>query len=196
MIRVALTGGIGSGKSTVSRFFADQGALVIDADQISRDLVRSGEPALKEVLARFGSELLLPDGQLDRAALAALVFSDDENLADLNAIMQPRIARRAAELLDAAAPESVVVYDMPLLVENDATRGWDTVVVVQAPREVRIQRLVDGRDMTRADVAARMAAQATDEERLAVADVVIENSGDERALSDAVDRAWQAITSR
>ena len=195
MMRVALTGGIGSGKSSVSRLFADQGAVVIDADQISRDLVRPGEPALTEILARFGWDLLLHDGQLDRAALAALVFSDEKNLADLNAIMHPRIARRTVELLDAASPDSAVVYDMPLLVENGAAPGWDTVVVVETPREVRIQRLMASRDMTREDVTARMAAQATDQERLAVADIVIDNSGDEAALSDAVDRAWEAIKS-
>lgn len=196
MIRVALTGGIGSGKSSVSRLFVDHGALVIDADQISRDLVRPGEPALSEILDRFGSDLLLPSGQLNRPALAALVFSNEENLADLNAIMHPRIARRTAELLDAAALESVVVYDMPLLVENGAVHGWDTVVVVRAPTEVRIQRMVVGRGMKRDDVTARMAAQATDQERLAVADVVIDNSSDEQALADAVEIAWKSITAK
>jgi dephospho-CoA kinase len=194
MIRVALTGGIGSGKSSVSRLFAELGALVIDADQFSRDLVMQGEPALTEIVERFGSEVLLPDGELDRPALAALVFSDDEDLADLNAIMHPRIAQRTAAAVAAAPPESVVVYDMPLLVENGAARGWDCVVVVQAPRDARVERLVGSRGMTRKDVTARMAAQATDEERLAVADVVIDNSGDERDLSDAVGRVWKAIT--
>lgn len=196
MIRAALTGGIGSGKSSVSRLLADRGALVVDADQISRDLVRPGEQALTEILERFGSDLLQTDGRLDRAALAARVFSNDEDLADLNAIMHPRIANRTAHLLAAAPPDSVLVYDMPLLVENGATGGWDTVVVVHAPREARIRRLMTGRGMTRGDVTARMAAQATDQERLEVANVVIDNSGDEGDLSAAVDRAWQAITSR
>lgn len=195
MIKIALTGGIGSGKSSVSRLLADRGAILIDADQISRDLVRPGESALAEVLARFGSRVLLSDGRLDRAALAALVFSDEENLADLNAIMHPRVAIRSAELLERASSESVVVYEIPLLVENGAAEGWDTVVVVEAPREVRIQRLLTDRGMTREGVTARMAVQATDEERRAVADIVIDNTGDQQMLSDAVDRAWRRITS-
>lgn len=196
MIRIALTGGIGSGKSSVSRLLADRGAVVVDADQVSRDLVRPGEPALAEIRARFGSRVLLPDGQLDRAALAALVFSDEDSLGDLNAIMHPRIASRTAELLDQASPDAVVVYDMPLLVENGAAEGWDAVIVVQTSREVRIQRLRTSRGMAREDAAARMAAQATDEDRNAVADIVIDNGGDEQALADAVDRAWQEIASR
>jgi dephospho-CoA kinase len=192
MIRVGLTGGIGSGKSTVARLLAEHGAIVIDADRIAREIVEPGQPALTEIEQRFGDDVIAPDGRLDRGALAAIVFSDTAALSELNAITHPRIAQRTAELIDAAPEDAVVVYDMPLLVENDLAEGWDVVVVVEADRDVRIRRLIE-RGLDEADIEARMNRQATDEQRRAVADVVVDNSGDLRMLEKAVDGAWSQI---
>ncbi len=192
MIRVGLTGGIGSGKSTVARLLAEHGALVIDADRIAREVVESGQPALAEIAQRFGDDVIAPDGRLDRGALAAIVFADTAALSDLNAITHPRIAQRTAELISAAPDDAMVVYDMPLLVENDLAEGWDVVVVVEADRDVRIHRLIE-RGLDEADIEARMNRQATDEQRRAVADIVIDNSGDLRILEQAVDGAWSQI---
>jgi len=192
MIRVGLTGGIGSGKSTVARLLADRGALVIDADAIAREIVEPGQPALTEIEQRFGDDVIAPDGRLDRGALAGIVFADTAALSDLNAITHPRIAQRTAELISAAPDDAVVVYDMPLLVENDLAEGWDVVVVVEADRDVRIRRLIE-RGLDEADIEARMNRQATDEQRRAVADIVIDNSGDLRMLEQAVDGAWSQI---
>ena len=192
MIRIGLTGGIGSGKSTVARLLAERGAVVIDADHIAREIVEPGQPALTEIAERFGAEVISPDGSLDRGALAAIVFADSHALADLNAITHPRIAQRTAELIEAAPDDAVVVYDMPLLVENGLTEGWDHVIVVDADREVRIQRLIE-RGLDAADIEARMSRQASDEERRAVADIVIDNSGDIDALETQVATAWSSL---
>ncbi len=193
MIRVGLTGGIGSGKSTVARLLAEHGALVIDADQIAREVVEPGQPALTEIAERFGPDVITTDGSLDRAALAAIVFADAAALADLNAITHPRIAARTAQLIDAAPDDAVVVYDMPLLVENDLAEGWDHVIVVEADREVRVRRLIE-RGLDEADIEARMSRQASDEQRRAVADVVIDNSGDLDSLRAQVDHTWPHLT--
>lgn len=192
MIRIGLTGGIGSGKSTVARLLAQRGAVVIDADHIAREIVEPGQPALAEIAERFGAEVISPDGSLDRGALAAIVFADTDALADLNAITHPRIAQRTAELIEAAPDDAVVVYDMPLLVENNLAEGWDRVIVVEADRDVRIQRLIE-RGLDAADIEARMSRQATDEQRRAVADIVIDNSGDADALETQVDTAWSSL---
>lgn len=192
MIRIGLTGGIGSGKSTVARLLAQRGAVVIDADHIAREIVEPGQPALAEIAERFGAEVISPDGSLDRGALAAIVFADSVALADLNAITHPRIAQRTAELIEAAPDDAVVVYDMPLLVENGLTEGWDHVIVVDADRDVRIQRLIE-RGLDTADIEARMSRQATDEQRRAVADIVIDNSGDVDALETQVAAAWSSL---
>ena len=194
MIRVGLTGGIGSGKSTVGRMLADRGALVVDGDQIARELVEPGEPALAALVERFGPGILLPDGRLDRPGLADIVFPDPEQLAALDAIMHPRIAARSAQMLAQAERDGtrVAVYDMPLLVENGMADEFDVVVVVQAPVPVRLARLAV-RGVRVADAHERMARQATDEQRAAVADVVLDNSGDEAALAEQVDRAWERI---
>lgn len=192
MIRIGLTGGIGSGKSTVARLLAQRGAVVIDADHIAREIVEPGQPALAEIADRFGAEVISPDGSLDRGALAAIVFADSVALADLNAITHPRIAQRTAELIEAAPDDAVVVYDMPLLVENNLTEGWDHVIVVDADRDVRIQRLIE-RGLDAADIEARMSRQATDEQRRAVADIVIDNSGDVDALETQVAAAWSSL---
>ncbi len=193
MIRVGLTGGIGSGKSTVARLLAEHGALVIDADHIAREVVEPGQPALTEIAERFGPDVITTDGSLDRAALAAIVFADAVALADLNAITHPRIAARTAQLIDAAPDDAVVVYDMPLLVENDLAEGWDHVIVVEADREVRVRRLIE-RGLDEADIEARMSRQASDEQRRAVADVVIDNSGDLDSLRAQVDHTWPHLT--
>ena len=194
MMRVGLTGGIGAGKSTVSRMLADRGAVVIDGDQIARDLVVPGEPALAAIVDRFGPDVLLPDGQLDRAGLAAIVFPDPEALAALDAIMHPRIAQRAADMIEAAerAGTSIVVYDMPLLVENGSADDFDLVVVVHAPIEVRLARLAV-RGVPVADARERMSRQASDAERAEVASILIDNGGDEEQLIAQVERAWYLL---
>ena len=194
-MRIALTGGIGSGKSTVARMLAARGAVVVDADAIAREIVEPGQPALQEIREAFGPEVVAPDGTLDRARLAAIVFADADALARLNAITHPRIAERSAELLASAPADAVVVYDMPLLVEQggEALRGWDRIVVVDAPDEVRLERLV-ARGLESEDAERRLRAQATREQRLAVADVVLDNSGDLVALESAVDGLWRGVT--
>ena len=191
---MGLTGGIGSGKSTVAELLADRGALVVDGDQIARELVEPGEPALALIVERFGPGVLRPDGGLDRAALADIVFPDPAALTALDQIMHPRIAARSTELLLAAARQGVpvAVYDMPLLVENDMAEDFDVVVVVQAPVETRLARLAV-RGIQVADAHERMARQASDEQRAAVADILIDNSGGEAALREQVERAWAAI---
>ena len=194
MIRVGLTGGIGSGKSTVSRLLERRGAVVIDGDRIARQIVEPGEPALAEVVDRFGTTILRADGMLDRTGLAAIVFPDPEALAALNSIMLPRIARRIAELTEEAERDgaAVVVQDSPLLVETGAHDDFDAVLVVQAPLVARLDRLV-ARGLDRADAQARMDRQATDQQRAAVADIVLDNSGDEAALEAQVDAAWEKL---
>jgi dephospho-CoA kinase len=194
VVVAALTGGIGSGKTAVTDLLARHGAVIVDADVIARLVVEPGEPALHEIAATFGPEVLAPDGGLRRQALADIVFPDPDKLATLNAITHPRIAQRTREVLAAVPPQSIVVYAMPLLVENgEVARGWDIVVVVDAPDEVRLRRLVADRGMPEADVRARMAAQASREERNAHADVVIDNSGDFEALTVQVGALWDRL---
>jgi dephospho-CoA kinase len=173
---------------------AELGAVVVDGDQISRDLVAPGEPALAEIVERFGPDVLLPDGQLDRAGLAAVVFPDSESLASLDAIMHPRIAERARAILADAERNgvSVIVYDMPLLVESGAADDFDLVMVVHAPIEVRLARLAV-RGVAVDDARSRMAQQASDEERAAVATILIDNGGDDEQLIDQVQRAWYLL---
>ena len=194
-MRIALTGGIGSGKSTVSELLRAKGAVVVDADAIAREIVEPGEPALGEIVDAFGPEMIAADGTLDRARLAAVVFADGAALARLNAITHPRIAARSAELLSAAPEGAVVVYDMPLLVEQgpQALAGWDAIVVVDAPDEVRLERLV-ARGMEREDATRRLEAQVGREERRAVADHVLDNSRDLPSLARQVDDLWALLT--
>ena len=194
-MRIALTGGIGSGKSTVSRLLQAKGAVIVDADAIAREIVEPGEPALGEIVDAFGPEMIAADGTLDRARLAAVVFADGAALARLNEITHPRIAARSAELLSAAPEGAVVVYDMPLLVEQgpQALAGWDAIVVVDAPDEVRLERLV-ARGMEREDATRRLEAQVGREERRAVADHVLDNSRDLPSLARQVDDLWALLT--
>lgn len=180
----------------MARLLAERGALVVDADQVARDLVAPGRPALAQIIAEFGDGVVLPDGALDRSGLAAIVFGDEQRLAALNAIMLPRIAGETEAMLAQAPPGSVVVYDMPLLVEQGLQSGWDHVVVVEAPLPIRLARLARDRGMTDPEARARMAAQATDEQRRAVADTLIVNDGDLRELQDAVTALWQALATK
>ena len=195
-MRVALTGGIGSGKSTVSRLLEEKGAVIVDADAIAREIVAPGEPALEEIRAAFGPEVIDADGLLRRSKLAEVVFGDPDALARLNEITHPRIAARSAELIESAPAGAVVVYDMPLLVEQgpQALTGWDAIVVVDAPENVRLERLV-ARGLDRADAERRLAAQASRQERLDAADHVIDNSGDRVSLEHSVDALWTSLTS-
>lgn len=194
-MRIVLTGGIGSGKSTVARLLADHGAMIVDADAIAREVVAPGQPALDEIAAAFGPDVVAPDGTLDRARLASIVFGDDEALARLNAITHPRIAERSAELLAQAPEDAVVVYDMPLLVEQgpSAVQGWDLVIVVDSSDDIRLERLI-ARGMEPQDARRRMDAQASRAERSAVADIVLDNSGSHEGLEAQVDLLWARVT--
>ncbi|TFV59069.1 dephospho-CoA kinase [Geodermatophilus sp. DF01-2] len=189
MLRIGLTGGIGSGKSTVAGLLAARGARVVDADRIAREVVEPDTPGLDAVVAAFGREVLAADGALDRPALAAVVFADPEARRRLDDIVHPLVRARAAELVAAAPQDAVVVQDVPLLVETGQAASYDLVLVVEADPETRVRRLV-GRGLTEADARARIAAQATDEQRRAVADVVLDNSGGVEELTEQVERFW------
>ena len=193
MTHVGLTGGIGSGKSAVLRLLAERGAVVIDADAIAREVVEPGTDGLQAVVDEFGDEVLAPDGSLDRAALAALVFSNTVLLSRLEAIIHPRVKRRRLAMLEQAAEDDVVVEDIPLLVEKGMAPEFDVVVVVEAPIDVRVDRLVRLRGLDEDDVRNRIAHQATDEQRRRVADVVIDNSGDPETLEEQVRALWQRL---
>lgn len=189
-LTVGLTGGIGSGKSTVSRRLADLGAVVIDYDLLAREVVEPGSPALAAIAQRFGDDVIGDDGRLDRPALGAIVFADEQARRDLEAITHPAI-RRLAAARDAEAPEgSTVVHDHPLLVEMGLADSCDTVVLVDVPEEVQIERLVRDRSMTPEDAQARVAAQATRAERRAAADIVLTNTGSVADLMQAVGSLW------
>jgi dephospho-CoA kinase len=190
VILVGLTGGIGSGKTTVSSMLSARGAIIIDADRITRELQAPGSPVLQEIVAAFGNEMLDQAGALDRAALAAKVFGDADALAKLNKIVHPAVGREMAARLEAQRDtDNVVVLDIPLLVENPR-EGLCGTLVVDLPVELAIERLVAHRNMTRADAEARIARQATREARVAIADRVIDNSGDLADLETQVDAAW------
>ncbi len=196
VIVVALTGGIGAGKSSVSRRLTDRGAVVIDADQIVKELQRPGEPVFDAMVARWGQGILSDDGGLDRQAVAAIVFADADELRALNELVHPAVrSAMTARLDELAAVAGVVVLDIPLLAEGDAQkRGASAVIVVDCPIELAIDRLVESRGFDRVDAESRVAAQATREERLALADFVIDNSGDERALDVEVDRCMSWLS--
>ncbi|AOX44754.1 dephospho-CoA kinase [Microbacterium sp. BH-3-3-3] len=193
---LALTGGIASGKSTISGFLAAKGAVVVDADAIVREVQAPGTPVLDGIAAEFGPEVLRADGSLDRAALGARVFGHPDRLAALNAIVHPAVraesVRRFRAALD-ADPEAVVVYDVPLLAEARAGDEWDLVVVAHAPAAVRVRRLVETRGMSEDDARARIASQVSDDERLALADVVIDTAADLDATRRQVDELWACV---
>nr|WP_236757704.1 dephospho-CoA kinase [Aeromicrobium sp. PE09-221] len=193
-MRVGLTGGIGSGKSTVSALLEEHGAVIVDYDLLAREVVEPGEPALDAIAERFGDEVLTPAGELNRPALGAVVFADDAARKDLEAITHPAIRQRAESVERQAGPDAVVVHDNPLLIEMGAAAHCDAVLVVDVPSEVQIARLVGARGMEEADARARIAAQASREERLTHADHVIDNSGSLDQLRDAVDAIWREIT--
>jgi dephospho-CoA kinase len=192
-VNVGLTGGLGSGKSTVAALLGEHGAVIIDADVVAREVVRPGTPGFAAVVTRFGAGVVGPDGELDRAALARIVFADGAALDELNAIVHPRVGSRSAELAAAVPPGAVVVHDIPLLAENGLADRFDTVIVVEADREIRLARLAE-RGLTRAEAEARMAAQATDEQRRAIADEIVRNDGDLDSLARQIDRLWDRLS--
>ncbi|WNV77423.1 dephospho-CoA kinase [Geodermatophilus sp. DSM 44513] len=189
MLRIGLTGGIGSGKSTVAGLLAARGARVVDADRIAREVVEPGTSGLAAVVSAFGPDVLTPEGALDRPALAAVVFADPAARRRLDGIVHPLVRTRAAELVAAAPPDAVVVQDVPLLVETGQAASYDLVLVVEADQDTRVRRLV-ARGLSEEDARARIAAQATDEQRRAVADVVLDNSGTVEDLEAQVERFW------
>ena len=194
MITVGLTGGIGSGKSEVARLLAEHGAVVVDADALAREALAPGSPGSAAVLEEFGPDVLAPDGSIDRARLGRLVFADAAGRAALEGIVHPYVGRRSAELMAAAPADAVVVYDVPLLVEKGLQDGFEVVVVVDAADETRLRRLVDVRGMPEQDARERMAAQASREARLAVADHVLPNDGDLAELAEQVSRLWAELS--
>ncbi|RYY47050.1 MAG: dephospho-CoA kinase [Actinomycetales bacterium] len=192
-LQVGLTGGIGSGKSTVSARLSELGAVVVDYDLLAREAVEPGSAALAAIGARFGDDVIAPDGTLDRPALGSVVFADEQARRDLEAITHPAIRELAAARVAQAPAEAVVVHDHPLLVEMGMAGQCDTVVVVDVPTDVQVERLVEQRGMTEADARARLAAQTSREDRLAVADEVLDNSGTREQLLDAVDALWERL---
>lgn len=196
---IGLTGGIASGKSTIARRLAEHGAVHVDADAVAREVVEPGEPVLDAIRARFGDRVMRPDGTLDRPALGAIVFADEASRLDLNSITHQAIARRTRQRFaeaDAADANAIVVYDVPLLVEGGVTHDpeFDLIVVANAPAAVRRQRLIDERGMDPGEADRRIASQATDAERLALADVVIDTAGTLEQTIEGADELWRRLS--
>jgi dephospho-CoA kinase len=196
MLMVGLTGGIGSGKSAVAARLAAHGAVVIDADRLAREVVAAGTEGLADVVAAFGPDVLASHGGLDRPALARRVFGDDAARRRLEAIVHPRVRARTAELVAAASPDAIVVNDVPLLVEAGLAAAYEVVVVVLADEATRVARLVRDRGMAEEEAYARIRAQATDEQRRAVADMIITNDGSLDDLAARVDEVWAELVGR
>ncbi|MFD6321893.1 dephospho-CoA kinase [Streptomyces sp. NPDC058442] len=196
MLTVGLTGGIGAGKSEVSRLLVECGAVLVDADRIAREVVAPGTPGLAAVVESFGEGVLAEDGSLDRPALGSIVFADPEKLAVLNSIVHPLVGARSRELEEAAAEDAVVVHDVPLLTENGLASRYDLVIVVDASAETQLDRLTGRRGMTEQDARARMAAQATREQRREIADVVIDNDVPLEELARRVKDVWAELVRR
>ncbi|WP_248123433.1 dephospho-CoA kinase [Micrococcus lacusdianchii] len=192
-LHVGLTGGIAAGKSAVAAELERCGALLVDSDALARLVLEPGTEGLAAVREAFGDRVIAADGSLDRAALASIVFADAGQRERLNRIVHPRVRRMAREIVAQAGPDVVVVQDVPLLVETGQAEAFDLVLVVQAPREERIRRMVEGRGMSVEDAEARIAAQATDEQRAAVADVVIVNDGDLERLRELTRAVWRGM---
>lgn len=190
MLSIGLTGGIAAGKSLVARRLVDHGAVLIDADVLSREVLAAGSEGLAAVVTEFGEGVVTPDGALNRPALGALIFADDQARQKLNGIVHPRVRARATQLREAAPRDAVVVEDIPLLAETGQAAAFDLVLVVEAPHEQRIKRMVQDRGMTEHEARARIAVQATDEQRRAIADVVLVNDGTTEDLLADVDRVW------
>ncbi|QSR31032.1 dephospho-CoA kinase [Nocardioides sp. S5] len=195
-VRVGLTGGIASGKSTVSAILVELGAVVIDADAIAREVVALGTPGLEAVVAEFGPGLLTPGGDLDRPAMGALVFADPDARKRLEAIIHPLVHRRSAELEAAAGADAVVVHDIPLLAEVGRAGSFDAVIVVDAPTEVQVARMVGDRGWTKEDAESRIAAQASREDRRAIASHVIDNTGSLEDLRRRVEDVYAELAAR
>lgn len=196
---VALTGGIASGKSTIARRLAAHGAVIVDADQVVRDVQQPGSPVLSAIAAEFGDGMLRPDGSLDRALLGERVFGDPDAVKRLNAIVHPAVrveSQRQFDAAFAADADAVVVYDVPLLAEARLSDPWELIVVAHAPAEVRRRRLVELRGFTEKDAAARIASQVSDDERLALADVVIHTDGSLEETLRQADRLWSDLPER
>ncbi len=192
-MRVGLTGGVASGKSTVSALLAELGAVVIDADQLAREVVERGTPGLAQVVEEFGEELLTPDGDLDRPAMGRLVFGDEEKRKRLEAIVHPLVFERYAEIEGSAPADAVVVHDIPLLAESGRADTFDEVIVVDAPTELQVERMVRDRGWTEDEARSRIAAQATREQRLAIATIVVENDGTLDELRARVREVWEQL---
>jgi dephospho-CoA kinase len=192
-VRVGLTGGVASGKSTVSAMLRELGAVVVDADALAREVVEPGTPGLAAVVEAFGPEVLADDGSLDRARLGAIVFADPARRAELEAIIHPLVRARAAEIEAAAAPGVVVVQDIPLLVETGQAASFDVVIVVDAPEELQVERAVRDRRWTTDEARSRIAAQASRDERRAVATYVVDNSGTTEDLRQRVAEVFAAL---
>lgn len=190
---VGLSGGIGSGKSAVAQRLAELGAVIVDGDALARQVVAPGTEGLAAVVAAFGPSVLTPEGELDRAAVASLVFGDDEKRRLLESIIHPRVGERRNQIIAAAPPDAVVVNDIPLLVEAGMGSAFDLVIIVFASEQTRLARLVGQRGMDEADARARMAKQATDEQRRSAADVEIINEGTLDELRAQVDEVWETV---
>jgi dephospho-CoA kinase len=192
-MRVGLTGGIASGKSTVSAILTELGAVVIDADQIAREVVAKGTPGLAQVVAAFGAEVLTPEGEMDRPRVGAIVFADPAKRQLLERIIHPLVRARGQELEEQAPAGAIVVHDIPLLAETGQAAGFDAVIVVDAPEEVQVERMMRDRGVSEADARARIAAQASREQRLGVATYVIENTGTREDLRRRVTEVFEAL---
>ena len=196
---IALTGGIASGKSTIARRLAEHGAVIVDADQIVRDVQSPGSPVLAQIAETFGDDVIFSDGSLDRAALGAKVFGDAGLLAQLNAIVHPAVRKESQRRFDASLrddADAVVVYDVPLLVEARVDDPWDLIVVAHAPADVRRTRLIELRGMGERAAQERIDAQVSDDRRVAIADVAIDTSGTVESTIEQTDALWQRISAR